>query len=144
MRLRSIDVRYRDRTIADTGGEDRALLRSNLSAHAGARTRVGGLLAQQPSAFPNVPDAFWPQSDKPRGLGQSPKSTPRTGGTYVKIFRLRYGRYRELPWLLSYTFQAGKGPSGWARVITRLHSDDHDHGFGEPRHPGTELCGDDR
>ncbi len=83
MRLRSIDVRCRGRTIVDTGAEDRALLRSNLSAHAGARTGVVGLLAQQPSAFPNDPDAFWPQSDEPRGLGQSPKATPRTGGTYV-------------------------------------------------------------
>ena len=88
MRLRWIDVRGKGRTIADAGGEDRALLRSNPSAYAGAGTRPEGLLTRQPSASPNVPDAFWPQSDKPRGLGQSPKATPRTGATYVNIERL--------------------------------------------------------
>ncbi len=88
MRIRSIDVRCRAQTIAGIGGEDRALLRSSLSAHAGAGTRMGGLLAQQTSASPNTPHVFWPHSDKPRGLGQSHKATPRTGGTYVNIDRL--------------------------------------------------------
>ena len=87
MRLRPIDVRYRGRTIADAGGEDRALLRSNLSAHAGAETRAGGCQSDRPLSL-LIPTAFSPQSEKPRGLGQSPKATPRTGGTYVNIERL--------------------------------------------------------
>ena len=52
MRLRSIDVRCRGRTIADAGGEDRALLRSNPSAHAGAGTRAGVCLHGSPPPSP--------------------------------------------------------------------------------------------
>ena len=85
--MRSSDVRCRGRTIADAGGEDRALLRSNPSAHAGAETQAGGCQSDRPLSLLR-PTAFSPQSDKPRGLGQSPKATPRTGGTYVNIGRL--------------------------------------------------------
>jgi hypothetical protein len=84
MRLRSIDVRNCGRTMADAGGEDRALLRSNPSARAGAETQAGGRQSDRPLSL-LTPPAFSPQSDKPRGLGQSPKETRRTGGTYVNI-----------------------------------------------------------
>ena len=89
MRLRLIDVRCRGWTIADAGGEDRALLRSNLNAHAGAETQAGGCQSDRPLSL-LTPTAFSPQRDKPRGLGQSPKAPPHTGGTYVNIERLTY------------------------------------------------------
>jgi hypothetical protein len=82
-----IDFRCGAWTIADAGGEDTALLRSNRSAHAGAETQAGGCQSDRPLSLP-MPTAFSPQSDKPRGLGQSPKAIPRRGGTYVRMREL--------------------------------------------------------
>ncbi len=82
-----VDFGFSGWTMANTGGEDTALLRSNRSARAGAETQAGGRQSDRPLSLLKPP-AFSPQGDKPRGLGQSPKETPRTGGTYVTIVEL--------------------------------------------------------
>ena len=81
---KTVDVAHNKRTMIIAGGEDTALLRSNRSAHAGAETQAGGCQSDRPLSL-LMPTAFSLQSDKPRGLGQSPKATPQTAGTYVKM-----------------------------------------------------------
>jgi hypothetical protein len=84
MRSRPIDVWYGSRTIADAGGEDRALLRSNPSAHAGAGTRAGVCLH---SSLPPPPPSRSGHKAINLGVwGRAPRQTSRTGGTYVNIF----------------------------------------------------------
>jgi len=84
MPRRTVDVARDKRTMILTGGEDTALLRSNRSAHAGAWTQQGA--RRSDGSLPSITaKAFSPPSDKPRGLGQSPKLTPRRGGTYVRM-----------------------------------------------------------
>jgi len=85
MRLRPIDVRYKCRTIADAGGEDRALLRSNPSARAGAGTRAGVCLHGSP---PPSPTRSGHKAINLGVRGRAPRQTSRTGGTYVSIARL--------------------------------------------------------
>ena len=65
-------------TMWHVGREDRALLRSNPSA----RTDAGTWTGASPSAGrPFRLIMFWPQSDKPRGLGgRAPKVNPRAVG----------------------------------------------------------------
>jgi len=89
MLRKTVDVAHDKRTMTLTGGEDTALLRSNRSAHAGAETQAGGCQSDRPLSL-LMPTAFSPQSDKPRGLGQSPKVTPRRGGTYVRMRELNF------------------------------------------------------
>ena len=66
-----LDVFLYRSTLESLDAEDRALLRSNLSAsiEAGARAGVEGSI--HPPAFPSMP---WLQSAKPRGLGQRTNS----------------------------------------------------------------------
>ena len=89
MPRKTVDVTHNKRTMIIVGGEDTALLRSNRSAHAGAETQAGGCQSDRPLSL-LTPTAFSPQSDKPRGLGQSPKVTPRRGGTYVRMRELHF------------------------------------------------------
>ncbi len=84
MQRRLLDSQRRAWTMGSAGGEDTALLRSNRSAHAGAETQAGGCQSDRPLSL-LMPAAFSLQSDKPRGLGQSPKVIPWRGGTYVKM-----------------------------------------------------------
>ena len=58
--------------IDSVGREDRESLRRYPSARIDAETRAG---ASQDRLAPVIQSAmFWPESDKPRGLGQSPNS----------------------------------------------------------------------
>ncbi len=87
MPRKTVDVAHNKRTMIIAGGEDTALLRSNRSAHAGAETQAGGCQGDRPLSL-LTPTAFSPLSDKPRGLGQSPKAALRRGGTYVRMREL--------------------------------------------------------
>lgn len=80
-----IDLACPGETMGRAGGEDRALLRSNSSAHAGAGTWAEVDPPERP--LPPFTTCSGQASDKPRGSGGSAPRSPatRTDATIVKI-----------------------------------------------------------
>jgi hypothetical protein len=85
MRLRPVDVRYGGRTIADAGGEDRALLRSNPSAHAGAGTRAGVCLHSSPLPSPTAPTRSGHKAITLGVWGRAPRQHPGPVGHMSRL-----------------------------------------------------------
>jgi pimeloyl-ACP methyl ester carboxylesterase len=79
------------------------------------------LAGYSPAASSNESHAFWPRSDKPRGLGRSPKATPGSGGTYVNMREPHVYPREERPhcWGLIHTLTFP--PSRYRRTLVDLH-----------------------